>query len=66
MLLPWGLKTFYPKSKDLLSFTVAPNYFDWQLRAEWKPKSGKKRFFVTLFGSSDSLKLLSGLLSLVL
>jgi TonB family protein len=57
VLLPWGLKTFYPKSKDLLSFTVAPNYFDWQLRAEWKPKTGNKRFFVTLFGSSDSLKL---------
>ncbi len=57
VLLPWGLATFYPKSKDLLSFTVAPNYFDWQLRAEWKPKHGKKRFFITLFGSSDSLKL---------
>ena len=57
VLLPWGLKTFYPKSKDLLSFTVAPNYFDWQLRAEWKPKSGKRRFFVTLFGSGDALKL---------
>ena len=57
VLLPWGLATFYPKSKDLLSFTVAPSYFDWQLRAEWRPKSGKKRFFVTLFGSSDALKL---------
>ena len=57
VLLPWGLQTFYPKSKDLLSFTVAPNYFDWQLRAEWRPKAGKRRFFVTLFGSSDSLKL---------
>ncbi len=57
VLLPWGLKTFFPKSKDLLSFTVAPNYFDWQLRAEWKPAGGKRRFFVTLFGSSDSLKL---------
>ncbi len=57
VLLPWGLKTFYPKSKDLLSFTVAPNYFDWQLRAEWRTKNGKRRFFVTLFGSSDALKL---------
>lgn len=57
VLLPWGLATFFPKTKDQVSFTVAPSYFDWQVRAEWKPKNGRKRFFVMLFGSSDALKL---------
>jgi len=57
VLVPWGLKTFYPRALEVLSFTVTPNYFDWQVRAEWKPKTGRKRFFVTLFGSSDALKL---------
>jgi TonB family protein len=56
ILLPWALRTFVPSSKDALSFTVAPRYFDWQLRAEYRPKSGKSRFFVQLFGSSDALK----------
>lgn len=42
-------------AEDAVAFSVAPRYSDYQLRAEWRPKQGKSRFFVTLFGSSDSL-----------
>jgi TonB family protein len=52
--LPAVLKLI-PGASDAISFTVAPRYFDYQARVEWKPKGTKKRFFVNLFGSSDVL-----------
>lgn len=58
VLLPAILTTFVPKAKDALSFTVAPRYYDWQARAEWKPADARKRFFVSYFGSDDQLKVL--------
>ncbi len=44
-----------PGAKDAISFSVAPRYFDYQARVEWRPKGTKTRFFVNLFGSSDVL-----------
>ncbi len=44
-----------PGATDAVRFTVAPRYFDYQARVEWKPKRGKKRFFLSFFGSSDVL-----------
>lgn len=41
--------------EDALAFSVAPRYADYQVRAEWRPPKGRRRFFVTLFGSSDAL-----------
>jgi len=57
ILLPAVLGAFV-KAKEALSFTVAPRYADWQVRAEWKPPDARKRFFVSYFGSSDALKVL--------
>jgi hypothetical protein len=57
-LLPFIFNTFIPKAKDALSFTVAPRYYDYQARVEWRPPGGRSRFFVSLFGSDDRLELL--------
>ncbi|MDP2273470.1 MAG: TonB-dependent receptor [Archangium sp.] len=46
-----------PGAKDTVSFTLAPRYYDYQARIEYRPKSGKVRFFVSFFGSSDELVL---------
>lgn len=47
-----------PGATEAIGFSVAPRYYDYQLRAEWKPAHGKARFFVSLFGSSDELQAL--------
>lgn len=47
--------SFIPGATDAISFTVAPRYWDYQARLEWKPPSGKSRFFVSFFGSNDQL-----------
>jgi TonB family protein len=57
-LLPFIFDTFIPSAKNSLSFTVAPRYYDYQVRVEWKPPNGKSRFFVSLFGSDDKLEIL--------
>ncbi len=44
-----------PGANDAIRFTVAPRYYDYQLRLERKPKSGNTRFFVNFFGSNDEL-----------
>lgn len=54
-VLPLVFDWFVPSAKDALSFTVAPRYYDWQVRLERKPKNGV-RFFVQFFGSDDKLK----------
>ncbi|MFZ5468138.1 MAG: TonB-dependent receptor domain-containing protein [Myxococcota bacterium] len=52
--LPFVVKTFVPKA-DLLAFTVAPRYYDYQLKLERRPKGSKSRFSVSFFGSNDEL-----------
>jgi TonB family protein len=44
-----------PGATETVGFTVAPRYWDYQARLEWKPPKGKSRFFVSFFGSSDQL-----------
>ncbi len=44
-----------PGANEAIRFTLAPRYWDYQARLEWKPKKGRARFFVSLFGSSDAL-----------
>ncbi|PZR18623.1 MAG: hypothetical protein DI536_01715 [Archangium gephyra] len=54
--LPAVLKLI-PGAEDAVSFTLAPRYWDYQARLEYRPKSGPTRFFVSFFGSSDALVL---------
>ncbi|MFT3837542.1 MAG: TonB family protein [Myxococcaceae bacterium] len=51
--LPWAINTFAPGAKDALSFSVSPQYWDYQIRAE-KKTSARGRAFVMLYGSSDT------------
>ncbi|MCL2012873.1 MAG: TonB family protein [Cystobacterineae bacterium] len=51
-LLPLVMKS------DALKFTVAPRYYDYQLRAEHLSEDKKSRFFVFFFGSDDKIELL--------
>lgn len=44
-----------PGANDAIRFTLAPRYWDYQARLEWKPAHGRTRFFVSFFGSSDEL-----------
>lgn len=61
-LLPFAfdkvIPAFAPQAKNALSFTVAPRYYDYQLRVEYRPPKGKSRFFVSFYGSDDKLALL--------
>lgn len=57
-LLPAIFDLFVPQAKDALTFVVAPRYYDYQVKAEWKPKSGRQRLFFSFFGSDDALKFL--------
>ncbi len=57
-LLPAVFDLIGPSVKNALSFTVAPRYYDYQARIEYRPKKGKARFFVSVFGSDDKLALL--------
>ncbi len=57
VVLPWALKTFAP-DVNALSFTVAPRFYDYQLKLEWKPKGKRERFSLTVFGSNDYVSLL--------
>ncbi|MEW5738795.1 MAG: TonB-dependent receptor [Myxococcota bacterium] len=53
VILPAVLKAF--GAEDAIAFSVAPRYYDYQVRAEWRPPKGKSRLFITAFGSSDML-----------
>ena len=46
-----------PRAEDTVSFTLAPRYYDYQARLEYRPEGGKVRFFAGFFGSSDELVL---------
>jgi TonB family protein len=50
--LPLAIKTFAPAAAGAVGFSLAPQYFDYQLRAERKGTS-KSRLFISLYGSSD-------------
>lgn len=56
VVLPAILKII-PGAEDAVGFTLAPRYYDYQARLEYRPKHGKVRFFVSFFGSSDALAL---------
>ena len=56
VVLPAVLKLI-PRAEDTVSFTLAPRYYDYQARLEYRPRHGKTRFFVSFFGSSDALVL---------
>jgi len=42
-----------PGANDAIRFTLAPRYWDYQARLEYR--QGRTRFFVSFFGSSDAL-----------
>ncbi len=50
--LPFAIKTFAPQAAAGIGFSLAPRYFDYQIRAERRATS-KSRLFISLFGSSD-------------
>jgi TonB family protein len=55
--LPLALKLFVPDVNQALSFTTAPRYYDYQLKAEYHPKNSPDRFTAQFFGSDDQLGL---------
>ena len=62
VVLPFVLDTVdrYFTNVPPLTFTVGPRYLDYQLKLERRPKNGRSRFWISLFGSNDQLKLLLG------
>ena len=50
-VLPAALKTFAPTAN--VGFGLAPEYWDYQVRAERRTPNSKNRLFVAAFGSSD-------------
>lgn len=53
-VLPWAVNTFVPEA-NALSFTVAPRYYDYQLKLERKRRGPDDRLSIALFGSNDAL-----------
>ncbi len=54
LTLPWALKTFAPALASAAGFALAPQYFDYQVRAERRrTPTSKDRVFLSLYGSSD-------------
>jgi TonB family protein len=54
VILP-GVLSLIPGAEDAVSFTLAPRYWDYQGRLEYRPAHNRLRFFVSVFGSSDAL-----------
>ncbi len=53
--VPFAIQTFAPANvQRTLGFTRAPQFWDYQVRAERREGTSKNRVFVTVFGSSDS------------
>ena len=50
--VPWALKTFAPQVQ--VGFALAPQYWDYQVRAERRSANSKNRLFIAAFGSSDA------------
>lgn len=53
-ILP-AVLSLIPGAEDAISFTLAPRYWDYQARLEYRPEHGRFRFFTSFFGSSDAL-----------
>ncbi len=52
--VPFAISTFVPKQfQNLIGFARAPQFWDYQVRAERKLAGSRNRVFVTVFGSSD-------------
>jgi len=54
VVLP-GVLNLIPGANNAIRFSVAPRYWDYQARIEYRSKSSRTRFFVSFFGSSDAL-----------
>jgi hypothetical protein len=57
-VLQTAINTFAPQYG--LGFTLAPRYYDYQLRLDWHPHGLRDRADLTVFGSDDRLSLLLG------
>lgn len=57
-VLPWALRTFAPPEANALSFTVAPRYYDYQVKLERRSPGSRERLSLSFFGSNDKLSLL--------
>jgi hypothetical protein len=55
--VPGALKAFFPTA--IVGFALAPQYWDYQVRAERSTPGSKNRVFITVFGSSDRWAFLS-------
>lgn len=54
LTVPFAIKTFVPANlQNALGFARAPQFWDYQVRAERKLPNSRNRFFVAIFGSSD-------------
>lgn len=52
--VPFAIKTFVPAQfQSAVAFARAPQFWDYQVRAERRVGTSRNRFFITLFGSSD-------------
>ncbi len=55
LTVPFAIKTFVPQNlQNQLGFARAPQFWDYQVRAEHRLPNSKNRVFVAVFGSSDS------------
>ncbi len=55
LTVPFAIKTFVPPAfQNQLGFARAPQFWDYQVRAERKVANSRNRVFITVFGSSDS------------
>jgi TonB family protein len=54
LTVPFAIKTFAPANvQSALGFARAPQFWDYQVRAERRVANSRNRFFIALFGSSD-------------
>lgn len=60
LTVPWALKSFVPANlQSGLGFARAPQFWDYQVRAERRLSASKSRLFLAVFGSSDRWAFLS-------
>ena len=54
LTVPFAITTFVPANlQNALGFARAPQFWDYQVRAERRLPNSRNRFFVMIFGSSD-------------
>ncbi len=55
LTVPFAIKTFVPAQfQSALGFARAPQFWDYQVRAERRVANSRNRLFISVFGSSDS------------